>query len=148
MLRTDTSSGELRSETSGAEPEPLIGVFALLYGLLVQKISEQYQTALARASDVAQESISSMRTVRSFAMEGHERTRYDACVEDAYRLGARRARATGCFLGLVSAIAQYALVVVLWVGCLQVIGGHIQFGELTAFLLLAIYVVSSLGGWP
>ena len=87
-----------------------------------------------------------MRTVRSFAMEGHERARYDGCVRDAYRLGARRALATGVFLGLVSSVAQYALVVVLWVGCLQVIDGKLHFGHLTSFLLLAIYVVSSLGG--
>ena len=125
---------------------PLIGIFALFYAVLVQKLSERYQTALARASDVAQEALSAIRTVRSFAKEMHESRRYDECVQSAYRIGARRARATGVFLGFVSATAQYALVVVLWVGCLQVIEGKLEFGKLTSFLLLAIYVVSSLGG--
>ena len=36
--------------------------------------------------------------------------------------------------------------VVLWYGCTMVIDGTLTFGELTSFLLLAIYALSSIGG--
>ena len=59
-----------------------------------------------QVSDVAQQALSSMRTVRSFAMESFERARYDAAVNASYSIGAKRAAALGTFVGLVSAVAQ------------------------------------------
>ena len=72
---------------------PLIAVFAAVYGVFVAKLSERYQAALADASDVAQQTLSSFRTVRSFAMELFEKQRYDASVGQSFRLGARKAAA-------------------------------------------------------
>ena len=46
---------------------PLIAVFAAVYGVFVAKLSERYQAALADASDIAQQTLSSFRTVRSVA---------------------------------------------------------------------------------
>ena len=43
-------------------------------------------------------------------------------------------------------LAQVSLVGVLWFGCNLVINGHLDIGELTSFLLLAIYTIASLGG--
>lgn len=125
---------------------PLIAAFACLYAVLIMKLSERYQSALAKASEVAQETLSAIRTVRSFAAEERELKRYDSSIMMAYLIGAKRARATGAFIGLVSAVAQLALVVVLGYGCERVIDGELDFGELTSFLLLAIYVIGALGG--
>jgi len=126
---------------------PLIGVFALLYGLFVQRISERYQAALASASEVAQETLSSIRTVRSFAMEEAEQRRYGLSVRRSFALGSRKAAAFGAFIGLVASTAQFALVVVLWYGCNRVIDGDLDFGQLTSFLLVALYTVAGLGGF-
>ena len=43
-------------------------------------------------------------------------------------------------------LSQVSLVGVLWFGCNLVIDGHLDIGELTSFLLLAIYTIASLGG--
>uniref|UniRef100_A0A7S0NY91 Uncharacterized protein n=1 Tax=Calcidiscus leptoporus TaxID=127549 RepID=A0A7S0NY91_9EUKA len=125
---------------------PLIALFGGLYGALVARLSEKYQNALAEASEVAQETLSAFRTVRSFANEARERQRYDASMATAFRLGARKAAAFGVFIGSVSAAAQFALVLVLWYGCNLVIDGSMDFGELTSFLLLSLYAVGSVGG--
>jgi ABC-type multidrug transport system fused ATPase/permease subunit len=137
------SSPTLTLITLGAAP--IIAICGAMYGLFVAKLSQRYQKALADASDVAQQALSSIRTVRSFAREEYERHRYDGSVTLSYMIGAKRAAALGVFIGFTSTIAQVALVAVLWYGCLQVIDGHLDIGELTSFLLLAIYTVASLG---
>ena len=88
---------------------PLIGIFGGLYGAFVAKLSQRYQKALADASDVAQQALSSIRTVRSFAMEGHEKQRYDTSVHLSFAIGAKRAAALSAFIGLVSTVAQVSL---------------------------------------
>ena len=62
------------------------------------------------------------------------------------RLGSRWIAAVVVGRRLSTDIVDDALVVVLWVGCMQVIDGALDFGTLTSFLLLSIYTVSSLGG--
>ena len=115
-----------------------------LYGCFVQ-LSQRYQTALADASDVAQQALSSIRTVRSFAREDHERERYDRSVSLSFSIGARRAAAPAASSS-TSTIAQVSLVAVLWYGCNLVLDKALDIGELTSFLLLAIYTIASLGG--
>ncbi|KAL1518679.1 hypothetical protein AB1Y20_002966 [Prymnesium parvum] len=125
---------------------PLIALFAYFHGSCIAKLSERYQAALASASDVAQQTLSSMRTVRSFAMERAESRRYDACVAQSYALGRRHAYAYGSFVGVAASTAQFALVLVIWYGCTLVIDQQLSVGELTTFLLLAVYVIAAVGG--
>lgn len=94
------TSPMLTAITFGAAP--LIALFGAVYGAFVAKLSQRYQKALADASDVAQQSLSSIRTVRSFAMEWHERRQYESAVNDSYAIGATRSAALGAFIGLVS----------------------------------------------
>lgn len=51
-----------------------------------QKLSVQVQESLAKANDVATETFSSMKTVRSFANEDGETERYKKCLEGTYAL--------------------------------------------------------------
>ena len=54
------------------------------------KNSKQVQTALAKANDVAQEGISSIRTVHSFAGEQMEHRRYTERIDVYFRLSVRQ----------------------------------------------------------
>ena len=108
------SSPVLTLITLGAAP--IIAVCGAIYGLFVARLSEQYQKALADASDVAQQALSSIRTVRSFANEEWEKHRYNGSVGLSFAIGAKRAAALGAFIGLTSTVAQVALVCVLWYG--------------------------------
>ena len=51
-----------------------------------QKLAERVQDSLAKANSVAEEACSTMRTVRSFANEEGEITRYKLSLEDTYKL--------------------------------------------------------------
>jgi ATP-binding cassette, subfamily B, bacterial MsbA len=57
----------------------LVGV-TRVYGLFIRRFSKMYQDALAGASEVAQETLSNVRTVHSFAADqvgGVERSRVE-----------------------------------------------------------------------
>jgi len=53
---------------------------------VVQKLSKHVQDALARANEVAEEVFSSMRTIRSFANEREEISRYADKLNVTYKL--------------------------------------------------------------
>ena len=57
----------------------------------------QVQEALARANAVAQEVLSAMRTVFSFANEAHELERYSSCVRKHYALNVRQTAISGVY---------------------------------------------------
>lgn len=55
---------------------PLVAVTGRYYGTYVKSLSKKTQDALAQATEVAEESIGNVRTVRSFAKEGYQASLY------------------------------------------------------------------------
>lgn len=124
---------------------PLVAVGGAVYGRMIRRLSRQVQDALARSTEVAEESIAGIRTVRSFAREAHEIDRYDQAVEGSYRLAAKRALASGVFGGAAGFAGYGAIALVVWYGGRMVQGGAMWIGDLTAFLLYTGLVAVSLG---
>lgn len=58
-----------------------------------QRLSKEVQSALARASSVAEETISAMKTVRSFAGEEAEAEVYAQKLQQVYKLNRKQAAA-------------------------------------------------------
>lgn len=67
-----------------------------MYGLAFQRLAKEAQDSLAKANEVAEEVISSMRTVRSFANEHGESRRYDGKMGEVLKV---RKRQTYAFIG-------------------------------------------------
>jgi ATP-binding cassette subfamily B protein len=124
---------------------PLAVIALVIYGRKIRRLSVQVQDALAAASVIAEESISGIRTVRSFAREPEEMARYGGALEESYRLAARRAFAYGGFGGLMGFVGYGAVALVVWYGGRMVSVGQLTIGELTAFLLYTGLVAVSLG---
>ncbi|MEZ4236244.1 MAG: ATP-binding cassette domain-containing protein [Myxococcota bacterium] len=103
------------------------------------------QDALAHSTEIAEEFISGMRTVRSFAREPAEVACYSAAVQQSYRLAAKRALLMGIFNGVAGFAGYGALALVVWYGGRMVTSGSMSIGELTAFLLYTLTVAFSLG---
>ncbi len=120
----------------------LIGAF---YGRMIRRISVKVQDALAASTEIAEESIAGIRTVRSFSQESGEVARYGSAVDHSYRLAAKRALAIGGFGGLAGFIGYGAVALVVWYGGRLVTTGGMTLGELTAFLLYTFFVAISLG---
>jgi len=124
---------------------PPVAIGAVFYGRRVRKVSRQVQDALAEASEVAEESIAGIRTVRAFTAEEAEAARYDGAVEKSFDLARGRAHLVGRFIGGTSFAAYASAALVMWWGGHLVIDGAMSVGELSAFLLYTIIVAFSLG---
>jgi ABC-type multidrug transport system fused ATPase/permease subunit len=124
---------------------PVSAISARIYGKKVKALSKATQDALARASEVADESISNVRTVRSFAREEYQCKQYFAKIEDTYNLNVRFAIAYGAFMGIISAVAGGAVVLILYCGGRFVLDGELTSGVLTSFVLYSLTIGFSMG---
>ena len=124
---------------------PVVVLGAIFYGRILRRISRQVQDALAESTEVAEETISGIRTVRAFAREEAETDRYRARVENVFDLARKRARIGAFFGGGMSFAFGVAVAVVLWFGGSLLVDGTMSIGELTQFVLYTFFVAFSLG---
>ncbi len=124
---------------------PPVALGTVIFGRKIRVLSRRSQDALADASDVAEETLAGIRTVRAFAQEEREKQRYRGAIERAFDLSRLRAAATAAFMGGVSFAGYGAVAVVLWYGGHMVMDGVMSVGELTSFILYTLIVAFSLG---
>ncbi len=124
---------------------PVAALGAVIFGRLVRKLSRQAQDALARATEVAEETLSGIRTVRAFSREAAESARYGARVEDAFQIAKARARFAAAFGGVAQFAGLGAISGVLWYGGRMLTEGSLTVGELTQFLLYTFTIAIGIG---
>ena len=124
---------------------PFVAGGAGFYGRMLRSVSRRVQDSLARASAVAEEALSGVRTVRAFAREEQEVARYSAAVDESFEVAKERARLAAIFTGLVTFLGYGALVLVLWWGGRMLASGEISSGDLLAFLMLTLSTAFSIG---
>jgi ABC-type multidrug transport system fused ATPase/permease subunit len=125
---------------------PFVAVMARVYGGTIKKLSKKTQDALAEATTTAEESFSSIRTVRSFSREHVQVQQYEEKTERTYTLGAAIASRYGLFVGGIGFLGTSALVLVLWYGARLVLDGEMTPGGLTTFVLYTINIAMALVG--
>jgi len=124
---------------------PPVAVGAVLYGRRIRTLSREVQDALAVANEVAEESLSGIRTVRAFTAESREVSRYGEAVQRSFELARARSKAGGLFMAVASFCAAGAAVVVLWYGSHLVLRNELTVGALSTFLIYSLQIAFSLG---
>lgn len=127
---------------------PPTALAAAFFGKRIRKHSKEFQAALAEASIVAEETISGVRTVKSFVQEPAESRRYQSSLSTALTLAKLRVKAITAFMTLAMITGLGAICFVLWYGGREVILQNMSVGDLTQFLLYLMLVsigVGSLG---
>ncbi|KAI5107920.1 ATP-binding cassette sub-family B member 10, mitochondrial, partial [Silurus meridionalis] len=124
---------------------PMAGL-AVIYGRYVRSISKQTQDALAQATQLAEERISNLRTVRAFGKELTEVQAYSEKVDDVFKLAKKEAVLTSGFYGVTGLSGNMIILSVLYKGGLLMGGEHMTVGELSAFLMYAFWVGISIAG--
>lgn len=124
---------------------PVVVLGAVIYGRILRALSKQVQDALARTTEIAEETLSGIRTVRAFAREEREIERYGSAVDGSLTLARQRSRLGAIFAGAVSFAGYGAVAAVLWYGGTLVLSGGMQVGDLTAFILYTLTVAFSFG---
>ncbi|KAL7408902.1 hypothetical protein BDY24DRAFT_405034 [Mrakia frigida] len=125
---------------------PPISLGAVFYGRYLRKLSKQTQEALGDMTKVAQEKLSSFRTVTAFNSQPMEAAAFSTKVDAVFQLAKKEAVASGIFFGGTGLTGNLSML------CLLGYGGHlvsiseISVGSLTSMLIYAGYVGGSVSG--
>ncbi|XVE56784.1 hypothetical protein DITRI_Ditri04bG0038800 [Diplodiscus trichospermus] len=125
---------------------PAISIAVRKFGRFLRELSHKTQAAAAAAASIAEESFGAIRTVRSFAQETYEISRYSEKVDETLGLGLKQAKVVGLFSGGLNAASTLSVIVVVIYGANLTITGSMTPGALTSFILYSLTVGSSVSG--
>ena len=103
---------------------------------MVIKFTKLAADASASAVSVAEEVISSFRTVRSFSKEEKEVLRFTGKIDAVIKIATKRSLGQGISLGLVQAFVWASCAVAFWFGGYLVGEQKLNFGDLFVFFYL------------
>ncbi|XP_045584652.2 ATP-binding cassette sub-family B member 10, mitochondrial [Procambarus clarkii] len=125
---------------------PPVALMAVWYGRYVRNITKHVQDTLAQSTQVAEERIANIRTVRSFAQEPREMKTYDSNIDSVLHMTYKESLARAIFFGLTGLSGNVIILSVLYYGGGLVSESSLTIGQLSSFLLYAAYVGIALGG--
>ncbi len=128
----------------------LIGIPAAVLPIVLgsrrlEKASRNSQDRVADANTLASEVLGAVRTVQAHAREPYERSRFGAAVAIAVETARKRIRAQAWVTAAAITLIFGAIVLVLWSGAHDVIGGRMSAGTLGQFVLYALIGGGSVG---
>ncbi|HET9949414.1 MAG TPA: ABC transporter ATP-binding protein [Longimicrobiales bacterium] len=124
-------------------PMVALPLLVLGFGRVIHRRFEHIQEQFSALSTFVQESLTGVRIVRAYAQEEQQIREFEAYNDDYRRRNMRLAYTSGAFhpaLGLLSGIA---MVLVTWLGGLEVIAGNITTGDFVAFFFYLAMLI-----WP
>ncbi|XP_035256525.1 ATP-binding cassette sub-family B member 10, mitochondrial isoform X1 [Anguilla anguilla] len=124
---------------------PMAGL-AVVYGRYLRSISRRTQDSLAESTQLAEERISNLRTVRAFGKELAEVEKYVEKVNHILMLAKKEAVLRAGFFGATGLSGNLLILAVLYKGGLLMGSEHMTVGELSSFLMYAFWVGVSISG--
>ena len=137
------TSPRLSAFVLGAIPVIVLPLYG--FGRAVRRRSRAAQDTLADASAYASELLGAVRTLQAFTNETLAGGRFAGAVERAFRAACESIRARAVLTAIAIFLVFASVIVVLWVGAQDVIGGEITPGRLSQFVLYAVFAASGLG---
>lgn len=119
---------------------PLVVLLATGFGRRFRWLSRNVQEELGIVNTILEETLSAMRVVKSFAREPFETQRFNAGVDEAFRIAMKRTKIRaifGPFMGLISFVA---ISIVIWYGGTEVLAGHLSPGQLISFVIYMVLI--------
>ena len=137
------TSGRLTAVMLGTLP--LLIAAAVFFGRRLRRFSRETQDQLAATNTIVEETLQAIASVKAFANEAFETSRYDRANGRvlAAALGAARWRAV--FVAFFILALFGGIVIVLWFGAGLLQTGDISPGELTRFVLYTTFVAGAMG---
>ncbi len=137
------TSVKLSAFVLAAIPVIVLPLFAA--GRAVRQRSRRAQDTLAEATAFATESLTAVRVMQSFVAEAFTAGRYRQAAYGAYEAARHMAQARGIVTAAALFLAFGSIVVVLWLGAQDVVGGRMSGGALLQFVLYAVFGAGALG---
>lgn len=117
---------------------PLVGQAMKVFGRKIKVTGTVIQERLADITSLLQESISSIRVVKSFVREDYEIDRFCRQNELNFQAAMKNVQLTSLLTPTVEFLAAVAVTFIVWFGGYEVVNGEITAGALVAFLTYAV----------
>jgi subfamily B ATP-binding cassette protein MsbA len=124
---------------------PVIAGIGAVLGQRLERQSTRVQDALAQSTVVAEEGLSGIRVVQSFAREAYEAERFTGDLQEATRAAIRVALLRAGFEGLLVFLGFGAIATIIWFAGRQVIAGTMTLPLLTSFLIYGVQIAFGIG---
>jgi len=125
---------------------PVVTIIAIYFGRKIRSLARNIQDRLADTTAIAEEALSAIRLVKSFARSGYEVERYNDAVEELFEESRVRVLVSATFSSLVGLLFFSALTAIFWYGGTEVLAGRLTTGDLVAFIFYAFNIARSVGG--
>jgi len=119
----------------------VLWIVTLIYGDFARRTQKVYSDVLAGGNQVAEESLSLARIVRTFNTESREQNRYVTWLQRLYSIGLRQAAGYSLFVLAGYGACYASKVVALVMGCSMVIKGALTAEQLTNFIFYIEFVI-------
>lgn len=125
---------------------PFVSIATRYFGEKIKKLSRTVQDRLADTTSIAEESLSAVREVKSFARETFETQRYNTSAETLFQTARQRALLSNIFWSSIGFSFLLLMVMIFWFGGTEVLAGRLTTGDLVAFIFYAFNIARSVGG--
>ena len=118
------------------------------FGRVIHRRFEDIQAQFSSLSTFVQESLTGVRIVRAYTQERHQERLFDGFNADYRHRNVRLAVSAGAFHPVLTLMSGAAMVIVLWMGGLEVLAARITVGDFVAFgfyLMLLVWPMIALG---
>jgi ATP-binding cassette subfamily B protein len=119
---------------------PLLVAPMVVLGRRVRRLSRDSQDRIADTGSLADETLNAIQTVQAFTLEELNASRFGDAVESSFRTAVRRTKVRSVLTAVATMLIFGGITFVLWVGAHSVIRGDMTGGQLSQFLLYAVYV--------
>ena len=123
---------------------PVTGL-AVVFGRRFQTLNTDVQDSLAEATVAAEEGLSGVRVVKSFAREGYEAGRYKSALGQTFALTLRLAAFSASFTSGMAFLGFSTIAAILWFGGREVIAGRLSLPLLSGFLIYGLTIAAGIG---
>lgn len=117
---------------------PLVGQAINIFGKKLRTSSMAVQERTADITSILQESISSVRVIKSFAREDYEIERFQKENHQNFRAQMKNSQIMATLTPVIEFLAAIGVTMIIWYGGREVINNNLTAGSLIAFLIYAV----------
>ena len=144
LLALMTFSWQLTLWMLGSLPVAILS--AMFFGRFIRSLSKQTQQAVAESNTIVSETLTGIVSVKAFAREAYELTRYRHRVEAVRGIALKTALWRGAFASFIIVMIFGAITLVLFQGASMLQSGELSSEQFFSFLLMTGLVAGSIGG--
>jgi len=129
-------------------PLPVLSIGVFLVNTVIMKRSGEIQKSQSRLSTLVQESFSGIRVIKSFAREKDTASWFARESNEYKSQSLKLTRVEAAFFPLMFGLIGLSVILTVWAGGMEVIGGRLTFGNIAEFIIyvnLLTWPVASIG---